>query len=208
MPEIYRKSSLEKLASPDHLDKMVSIISPKSWIILLAGIIIIIALTVWSIFGQIAEYTKVPGIYVEDTNGLNNAEKGQIICYSLLKDSKNIKEGMKVTVIPLNINEKEYGHLTGSINKISSSNVTYDEMENKLVNKELVQYFNNYFNNNPIVEVEIHLEEGSTVSGYKWSSSKGENLSLENNMLVDANIILKVEKPIKKLLSSFSGILK
>lgn len=205
MSEIYRKSSLEKLASPDHLDKMVSIISPSSWIVLLAGIIIIIALITWSNFGQMTEYTQVPGIYVEDTMGTNNAKKGHIICYSLLKNSKNIKEGMKVTVVPLNISEKEYGHLSGRIIKVSSNNVKYDDMRNKLEDKELVQYFNKYFNDNPIVEVKIQLEEGSTVSGYKWSNKKGENLSLNNNMLVDATIIINVEKPINKLLTSLSN---
>lgn len=202
MSEIYRKSSLEKLSSPDHLDKMVSIVSPPSRLALLAGIIIIIALIAWSNYGQITEYSQVPGVYVQDSVGVNGTEKGHIICYSLLKDSKNIKAGMKATVVPLNISEKEYGYLTGSIIRVSSNYITYDEMSTKLGNKELVQYFNSYFNNNPIVEVEIQLDNSNTVSGYKWSNNKGDTLSLDNNLLVDTTITLNVEKPIKKLLSN------
>ena len=205
MSEIYRKSSLEKLESPDHLDKMVTIISPSAGVFFFAGIIVIISLIVWSIFGQVIDYDQLPGIYKQNDNNAYNSEKVDIVCYTLLKDSKNIKEGMKVSIVPLNVNEKEYGHMTGIVTNISSDNVTHDEMINRLGNNELVQYFNNYFSNDPIVQVGIKLDQGDTVSGYEWSNKKGNKISIDDNMLVSAKVVLDVDKPINKILSSFSN---
>lgn len=64
MAELYRKSVLEKLSSPEQLDKMITIISPSFWIAAIGGGTIVIAALIWSIFGKLPVNINVNGIYM------------------------------------------------------------------------------------------------------------------------------------------------
>ena len=56
---LFRKKAREKLSSPEQLDKLIVITSPKGWLALLAvGLIVIVGL-LWGIFGTI--YYKTVG---------------------------------------------------------------------------------------------------------------------------------------------------
>ncbi len=202
MSNIYRKSSLEKLASPDHLDKMVSISSPGTWIVLVAGIVMISALVLWGIFGETAEYIPISGAYIENTNQENEYENGRVVCFALMKNSARINPGMMAKIIPVKINEEEYGYMIGRVVKVSSNYLTEEELVNGLKNKKLSQYFEKKFNGNPVVEVHIQLDKDETKSGYKWSDTRGDEIILENYTLIQGSLILKEEAPAKKILSN------
>ena len=60
--KLFRKVSLEKLASPERIDRLPHLIEPHSWIALFAFIFLIIVAVIWSIFGSIP--TKVSGTAV------------------------------------------------------------------------------------------------------------------------------------------------
>lgn len=56
---IFRKVALDRLSSPDQLDQLITVTSPKGWVALATIAAMIAALIVWGIFGSIA--TKVNG---------------------------------------------------------------------------------------------------------------------------------------------------
>ena len=56
---LFRKKALEKLSSPEQLDKLIVITSPKGWLALLAVALIVIVGLLWGIFGTI--YYKTVG---------------------------------------------------------------------------------------------------------------------------------------------------
>ena len=64
MAEIFRKSSLEKLSSPEQLDKMIVITPPSFWIALAGAGVIIVAALVWSILGRLPINVEATGIYI------------------------------------------------------------------------------------------------------------------------------------------------
>lgn len=64
MEEIFRKSSLEKLSSPEQLDKMIVITLPSFWIALAGAGVIIVAALVWSILGRLPINVEATGIYI------------------------------------------------------------------------------------------------------------------------------------------------
>jgi len=66
MAEIFRKTSLEKLSSPEQLDKMIVITPPSFWIALSGAAVMIAAALVWSIFGRLPVNVGTQGIYVND----------------------------------------------------------------------------------------------------------------------------------------------
>ena len=58
-----RKKSLEKLASPEQLDRLLVIIRFPGWIALLCLLIIIFGILLWSIFGRLPVTTSGLGIF-------------------------------------------------------------------------------------------------------------------------------------------------
>lgn len=64
MKDLYRKAALERLSSPDQLDKVIKITSPLSWLALIAVTVIIALVVVWSIVGTIPETITVNGMVV------------------------------------------------------------------------------------------------------------------------------------------------
>lgn len=62
MADIFRKKLLDKLSSPEQLDKMIIINSPMVWISLIGGAFMIAAVVLWGIWGRIP--------VTEDGNGI------------------------------------------------------------------------------------------------------------------------------------------
>lgn len=66
MADMYRKSALEKLSSPEQLDRMIVITSPSFWLAMLgAGLVILLAL-IWAIVGRLPVTVNSNGIYISD----------------------------------------------------------------------------------------------------------------------------------------------
>jgi HlyD family secretion protein len=59
-PKIFRKVSLERMSSPEQLDQMMQVTTPKGWVVLVALIILVVFAIFWGIFGSIS--TKVTGM--------------------------------------------------------------------------------------------------------------------------------------------------
>jgi HlyD family secretion protein len=90
--EIFRKKSIERLSSPDRLDQLMNIVSPKSWLPLFAfGSIVAVGL-VWSIYGRIPVTVEGKGIliYPRKVVPLEAKSPGQLLAL-------NIKVGDVVT---------------------------------------------------------------------------------------------------------------
>ena len=64
MANIYRKSALDKLSSPEQLDKAIVIVSHSFWIAFIGAAGIILVALVWSIFGRLPENVQANGIFM------------------------------------------------------------------------------------------------------------------------------------------------
>ena len=62
--EVYRKSVLEKLSSPEQLDRMITIISPTFWLAAAGGGLILAIALIWSIVGRLPVNVTTNGIYM------------------------------------------------------------------------------------------------------------------------------------------------
>lgn len=62
--KLFRQKSLEKLSSPERLDQLLRVVSPKSWISLAAFSCFIISGFSWSIFGRIPFTVKGRGVLI------------------------------------------------------------------------------------------------------------------------------------------------
>ncbi|EIC21462.1 NHLP bacteriocin system secretion protein [Thiorhodovibrio frisius] len=62
--EIFRKSALERLSSPEQLDRLVTVVSPKNWVALIAIAVLLAAVVVWGILGALPTLVKGNGILI------------------------------------------------------------------------------------------------------------------------------------------------
>jgi HlyD family secretion protein len=64
---IFRKVALERLSSPDQLDRLITLTSPIGWTSLVAIVVLICAAVIWSVVGRIP--TRVEGAGILVTHG-------------------------------------------------------------------------------------------------------------------------------------------
>ena len=69
MAELYRKSSLERISSPE-LDTMLKISSPMSWLALAGATMIVVITIIWAFIGRIPMTVTTTGI-VTSPDGTN-----------------------------------------------------------------------------------------------------------------------------------------
>lgn len=81
MADLYRKSALEKISSPEQLDKTLTVTSPLSWLVLVGITLIIAATIVWGFLGTIPMSITVQGIIAspDSTNAIYSGESGTVM---------------------------------------------------------------------------------------------------------------------------------
>ena len=94
MGQIFRKSLLDKLSSPEQLDKMIVITPPSFWIALFGAAIIIVSAVVWGFSGSLPVNVKTQGIYVneEGTQTVYSDTVG-VVSEVLIEDGSQVKKG-------------------------------------------------------------------------------------------------------------------
>lgn len=56
---IFRKKSLDRVASPDQLDQYIRVSSPAAWLVLTAILLLIVAAIVWACLGRVPTTQRV-----------------------------------------------------------------------------------------------------------------------------------------------------
>ena len=83
---IFRKSSIDRVNSPEQLNDYIRVANPSVWLLLSAVVVLLIGVVVWGIFGTIE--TKVDGTAV--------VSGGKAVCY--VEDASSLKVGMDVRI--------------------------------------------------------------------------------------------------------------
>ena len=63
---VFRKSSIDRVQSPEQLNDYIRVSNPSAWIIIIAAIILLGSILVWSIFGTLEMEKNVSST---DANG-------------------------------------------------------------------------------------------------------------------------------------------
>ena len=71
MADLFRKEALDRLSSPEDLNKSLTITSPLSWLTLAGISLILVVCLVWSFVGRIPETVTLNGKIVSVTGGAN-----------------------------------------------------------------------------------------------------------------------------------------
>lgn len=81
MADLYRKSSLERISSPEQLDKVLQVTSPMSWLALVGLTIIVVVTLIWSVLGTIPVTITTKGIISSPvgSNAVYIQEAGEVV---------------------------------------------------------------------------------------------------------------------------------
>lgn len=101
--KVFRKVSLERLSSPEQLDLLMQVTSPRSWLALLGLLSLLISAIIWSVIGRIPIEVNAPAIILP-TEGIKSVitlTEGQLNSI-VVTPGDIVKEGQVIgAVIPL-----------------------------------------------------------------------------------------------------------
>lgn len=69
--KIFRKVALDRMSSPEHLDQLLRVTTPKTWLALLALIVFLGAAVAWGYFGELTIRVSGPGVLIR-SGGVRN----------------------------------------------------------------------------------------------------------------------------------------
>ncbi|MBD1930384.1 MULTISPECIES: NHLP bacteriocin system secretion protein [Cyanophyceae] len=91
---LFRKESLERLSSPERLDQLMQVVSPKSWLPLTSLASLVVVALIWSIYGRIPITVEGRGvlIYPSQVVPLQSKSSGQLLALNV-KVGDMVKKG-------------------------------------------------------------------------------------------------------------------
>jgi len=118
----------------------------------------------------------------------------EAVLYFPPHDGKKIRLGMNAQISPSTVKPEQYGFIHGLVTSVSSFPATRRGMMNDLQNEALVDKFSS-----GVVPVEVRAElipDPRTLSGFKWSSSKGPPIKINGGTLCNATVTVSEQRPI------------
>ncbi|BAZ10614.1 secretion protein HlyD [Calothrix sp. NIES-4071] len=216
---LFRKESLERLSSPERLDQLMQVVSPKSWLPLAAlGSLVGVGI-VWSIYGRIPITIEGKGvlIYPGHVNAgtslggiheVNSSNKLVGATYFKIADGKKIQKGMKIQITPQTVERERFGGIVGTVREVSLFPITKEAAANVVGNSALVEVLLSQ-KQEAYLQVLVDLNPANNFSGYKWSSSSDPHLKISAGTTATARVLVEERAPITyifPMLRSFSGI--
>lgn len=131
---------------------------------------------------------------------LSGNESGglQAIIYVPPAAGKNVRPGMQAQISPAAVQREEYGFLIGNVTYVSEFPSTYEGMMRVLSNQALVQSLS--AQGPPYAVYADLLPNPEAVSGFLWSSTKGNTLKVGSGTLAQVNLTVRERRPIEMVI--------
>jgi hypothetical protein len=182
---IFRKSSLEKISSPEQLNDYMKVTSGGVWLLLLGLFALILAAGVWAFTGTIPDTVQLTGVAYDESG-----DADVIYAYVPLAISMRLSEGMNVQVSPEYAPREEFGYILGVIESVGDGPVYEEELLKRFGSLQLIAPI--FPSGNP-VEVRVRLlREGGEL---RWSSQKGEGITVAGGSYNQLLIVVRERKP-------------
>ena len=119
--DLFQQKALDRLRSPDELDKLFSVTTPVGWIALVTVLILVFSGAVWAVFGVMADKVTGTGLIV-DSAGMANvspATGGRII--ELRPEvGDRVQKGQVVALVEQYATEQDIARLKAELNNTTS----------------------------------------------------------------------------------------
>lgn len=141
MAELFRKTALDSMSTPEQLDKQVKIMRPSVWVIFIALVTALFTFIIWSFTYHITNGVNLSGVVFTNNNIISNtAERNCIVTDVLVNEGDYVEIGDIIAVVSntellekiegsryelslLDEKSKKYALLFGQIEKLTDTYV-------------------------------------------------------------------------------------
>jgi len=188
---IFRKVALDRLSSPEELDQLSRITSPRGWLALAAVAVLLLALLVWSIFATIPTSVSGEGVLAASEDDPSRLEA---VLFTPIADVGKLRPGMDARVALASAPEEEFGYLLGTVASVGDLPANNEALEQVLQNNVLVQSF---VSRGAMVEVRVALQaDPAAPGGYRWSSPRRRDVKARPGTPATGQIVVARQHPI------------
>lgn len=103
MAELFRKTALDTMSTPEQLDKQVKIMRPSAWIVFVAFIVAFITFIIWGVTYKISDGINMNGVVFTNNNIITNvAVRDCLVTDVLVSDGDYVQIGDIIAVVSNN----------------------------------------------------------------------------------------------------------
>jgi hypothetical protein len=201
--EIFRSAALNRMSSPEQLDQMLEVTTPKYWIALVAVALMLLCGLAWGFYGRMTTKAMGRGMVIQTPS--NSAENGdvQVVAYVPATVAKTVQAGEPAEIILTALRVEDYGFIRGRVVSISEYPATDEDLMATLRNETLAHAL---AEGEPVHEVRVEMEQDpNTPSGLRWSTPRGAAFHITPGSLCKVNIITREERPLRLLIPFAKG---
>jgi HlyD family secretion protein len=137
--------------------------------------------------------TDTPVLSLQSSD--NNLE---VVAYIPSLRAKEVRTGMDAEISPSIVKREEYGFMRGRVRDVGAFPTTKAALMKNFENENLMSALTG---EGPVTEVQIEMvRDPDTISGFRWSSSKGPPIELSSGMLCGLQIVTARQRPVVLLL--------
>lgn len=186
---LFRKSTLERVSSPDQLNEYIKVTNPNLIVMLVGVFVVLISGIIWAFSGIIPKTANMEGVVATDTNGNRN-----VYCFVPFGTSKRLSPGMEVQISPDYADREQYGYIKGIIKSVGTTVITDDYLVSNFAQPKVfypliyssTSTANQSYSQN-LVEIKISLGE--------WSNKAGESIEINDGTLCNLSVVIGGTKP-------------
>ncbi|MBW4578389.1 MAG: NHLP bacteriocin system secretion protein [Tildeniella nuda ZEHNDER 1965/U140] len=157
--------------------------------------------------GQVLSQGAKLGIIQAEGQAEGASQSLSTLVYFPIKDGKQIQPGMTLQITPDTVKRERFGGILGKVKAVSAFPVTKEGILSAVGNAEVTE---SLMSQGGQVEVLAVLDaDPTTMTGYKWSSSRGPELQLSPGTTASVRVTVSQWSPITfvlPILRSVSGI--
>ena len=157
--------------------------------------------------GQVIEMKAVPGSLVAAGSPILSIQPQgntlEVLVYLPSLQAKAVQPGMAAEISPSTVKREEFGFIRGKVVYAGEFPASFDALMRNFQNETLVR---SIMAGGPVTELRVILErDPASMSGYKWSSSRGPAITISSGTRCTVQVITRQQPPVSLLFPFFKG---
>lgn len=191
--KLFRQAALEKLSSPEELDQLMQVTTPRGWFALIALIGLVVVAIGFALFSVIP--VRAEASYCVLTKDPTTENISAVLYVPYRTNELHIQTGDETHISIAGSN----GFVLGKVQSAGDFPVNDADMLAVLGSSSLVNQLLN--DNGSLIEVHVDPLPDETAPGnYQWSTGQSAPISMQSKLRCDASITIDQKHPIQLIL--------
>jgi hypothetical protein len=206
---LFRKIALERMSSPEQLDQLLQVTTPRNWLALLALVGLLAAVVAWGFAGELRTVVTGQGslVYLSDRGSTVDSASGPVgvrtanqaarlgaVLFVPLARAAEIHPKMAVEIVLATVRREEFGFIRGRVASVTSDQPNDPRPVSD--QRHPVPALSRQ-EEAPLATVMVDLEvDAASPSGYRWSSGPGPSIPLGASTPCLGDVVVRTERPI------------